>query len=72
MSLRGSSQSSFFPWSESHSQDNERVMNIFVWELQEEVPTTSENSERLQGKNCLLWRNQELIVEYINHAELRD
>lgn len=63
MSLRDSSPSSFFPWSESYSQDNERIRNIFVWELQEEVPTTSENSERLQGKNCLLWRNQDLIIE---------
>lgn len=48
MSLRDSSQSSFFPWSESHSQDIERIMNIFVWGLQEEVLTTSENSGRLQ------------------------
>lgn len=63
MSLRDSSPSSFFPWSESHSQNNERIRNIFVWDLQEEVPTTSENSERLQGKNCLLWRNQDLIIQ---------
>ena len=48
MSLRDSSQTSFFPWSESHSQDIERIMNIFVWGLQEEVLTTSENSGRLQ------------------------
>lgn len=63
MSLRDSSLSSFFPWSESHGQDNERIMNIFVWWLQEEVLSTSENSERLQEKNCFLWRNQDLIVQ---------